>query len=199
VWSEILAAARQRSRSTEALLVNATVRAVQEDTLVLSIASPPLARRLSEQRNTDVIVAALHHVLGVQWRVRCETGDGGGPAQPPPRQTSQRPAPQRPSRREAPEPPAENRPSRPEPARQERPEPRRPAPSRPERPRGGGTDDGIPLPPEPPADDPPPDDEEAMFAEADASRAERSVRRDPEEVAIELLSSELGARAFDQR
>ncbi|GAA4704007.1 hypothetical protein GCM10023215_49500 [Pseudonocardia yuanmonensis] len=197
VWSEILAAARQRSRSTEALLVNATVRAVQEDTLVLNIASPPLARRLSDQRNTDVIVAALHAVLGVQWRVRCETGDGGGPAQPPPRQASQRSAPQRPSRREAPE-PAEDRPSRPEPARQERPEPRRPAPSRSERPRGG-TEDGIPLPPEPPADEPPPDDEEAMFAEADASRAERSVRRDPEEVAIELLSSELGARAFDQR
>jgi DNA polymerase-3 subunit gamma/tau len=38
-----------------------------------------------------------------------------------------------------------------------------------------------------------------MFAEADASRAERSVRRDPEEAAIELLSSQLGARAFDQR
>lgn len=195
VWSEILAAARQRSRSTEALLVNATVRAVQDDTLVLSIASPPLARRLSDQRNTDVIVEALRAVLGVQWRVRCETGDGGGPAQPPPRQPSQRPAPQRPSRREVPEP---ERPTRPEPARQERPEPRRSAPS--QRPRGGsGSDDGIPLPPEPPSDEPPPDDEEAMFAEADASRAERSVRRDPEEVAIELLSSQLGARAFDQR
>jgi DNA polymerase-3 subunit gamma/tau len=38
-----------------------------------------------------------------------------------------------------------------------------------------------------------------MIAEADASRAERSVRRDPEEVAIELLSSQLGAKAFDQR
>nr|WP_081924364.1 DNA polymerase III subunit gamma and tau [Pseudonocardia halophobica] len=195
VWSEILVAARQRSRSTEALLVNATVRAVQDDTLVLSIASPPLARRLSDQRNTDVIVEALRAVLGVQWRVRCETGDGGGPAQPPPRQAAPRPAPQRPSRREAPEP---ERPNRPEPARQERPEPRRPAPA--QRPRGGsGSDDGIPLPPEPPSDEPPPDDEEAMFAEADASRAERSVRRDPEEVAIELLSSQLGARAFDQR
>jgi DNA polymerase-3 subunit gamma/tau len=193
VWSEILAAARQRSRSTEALMVNATVRAVQDDTLVLSIASPPLARRLSDQRNTDVIVEALRAVLGVQWRVRCETGDGGAPAQPPPRQASQRPAPQRPSRREAPEP--ENRP---EPPRQERPEPRRPAPA--QRPRGGGgPDDSIPLPPEPASDEPPPDDEEAMFAEADASRAERSVRRDPEEVAIELLSSQLGARAFDQR
>ncbi|MFR9804927.1 DNA polymerase III subunit gamma and tau [Pseudonocardia sp. RS010] len=193
VWSEILAAARQRSRSTEALLVNATVRAVQEDTLILGIASPPLARRLSDQRNTEVIVAALHAVLGVQWRVRCETGDGGGPVQPPPRQTAQRPAPRRPSRREVtPEPE-----SRPERARQERPEPRRPAP--PQRPRGDGSDDGIPLPPEPPSEEPPPDDEEAMFAEADASRAERSVRRDPEEVAIELLSSQLGARAFDQR
>ena len=38
-----------------------------------------------------------------------------------------------------------------------------------------------------------------MFAEADASRAERAVRRDPEEVAIELLATHLGAKTIDQR
>ncbi|WP_308252482.1 DNA polymerase III subunit gamma and tau, partial [Pseudonocardia sp. KRD291] len=62
VWPEILAAARQRSRSTEALMVNATVRAVDGDTLVLTIGSAPLARRLSEARNTDVIVESLRAV-----------------------------------------------------------------------------------------------------------------------------------------
>ncbi|MDN5920620.1 MAG: DNA polymerase III subunit gamma and tau, partial [Pseudonocardia sp.] len=103
VWPEILAAARQRSRSTEALMVNATVRAVDGDTLVLTIGSAPLARRLSEARNTDVIVDALRAVLGVQWRVRCDQGDAGGaPARPArtERPAPQRPAPQRPSRPE---------------------------------------------------------------------------------------------------
>ena len=172
VWSEILAAAKQRSRSTGALMVNATVRAVEGDVLVLTIGSEPLARRLSDPRNTDVIADALHAVLGVRWRVRCDHGDAA-PASAPPRAATPRPAtaPQRPSR------PA---PSRPAPAR-------RPA------------DDGEPLPPEPPPEDAPPDDEEAMMAEAAADTAAPAARRDPEEVAMELLSAQLGAKAIDRR
>ncbi len=81
VWSEILLAARERSRSTEALLSNATVRTVEGNTLVLTIGSAPLAKRLSEQRNTEVIVEALRAVLGVDWQVRCEH-EGGTPAEP---------------------------------------------------------------------------------------------------------------------
>ena len=61
-------------------MVNATVRAVDGDVLVLTIGSEPLARRLSEQRNTDVIADALHAVLGVRWRVRCDHGDAAPPA-----------------------------------------------------------------------------------------------------------------------
>jgi DNA polymerase III subunit gamma/tau len=172
VWSEILAAAKQRSRSTGALMVNATVRAVEGDVLVLTIGSEPLARRLSDPRNTDVIADALHAVLGVRWRVRCDHGDAV-PASAPPRAATPRPAtaPQRPSR------PA---PSRPAPAR-------RPA------------DDGEPLPPEPPDEDAPPDDEEAMMAEVAADTATPVARRDPEEVAMELLSAQLGAKAIDRR
>jgi DNA polymerase-3 subunit gamma/tau len=200
VWSEILAAARQRSRSTEALLVNATVRAVQDDTLVLAIGSPPLARRLSDPRNTDVIVEALRAVLGVQWRVRCESGDGAAPAAAPPRtraaapqrqapQRASRPEPQRPSEQAQPQPgPSYERPSRPE--QSQRADPRR---------RSGTDESGIPLPPEPPADEPPPDDEEAMLAEAATSRGEQVVRRDPEEAAIELLASQLGASTIEPR
>ncbi|NMH95610.1 hypothetical protein HF519_29560, partial [Pseudonocardia bannensis] len=74
--------------------------------------------------------------------------------------------------------------------------PSRPAPVR----RSTAPDDGVPLPPEPPADEPPPDDEESMMAEAAAdARGEPVTRRDPEEAAIELLSSQLGARTLDQR
>jgi DNA polymerase-3 subunit gamma/tau len=50
------------------------------------------------------------------------------------------------------------------------------------------------LPPEPP-----PEDEEEMLAEADDSAGDLAPRRDPEEVAIELLAAQLGARAVDGR
>ncbi len=79
VWQEIQDAVKQRKKRTAALLVSATVRAVEHDTLVLSIGTAPLARLLAEQSNTDVIAEALHAVLGVRWRVRCEHGDGPAP------------------------------------------------------------------------------------------------------------------------
>jgi DNA polymerase III subunit gamma/tau len=172
-WPEVLAAAKERKKRTAALLVSATVRAVDGDTLVLSIGTAPLARLLSEQSNTDVISESLHAVLGVRWRVRCEHGDAAvppaaqaGTGTPPPAQ----PAPQR-------------RPSRPPPVR-----------------RSTAPDDGVPLPPEPPDEDAPPDDEESMIAEAAAGAADvPTERRDPEEAAIELLTAQLGARAIDRR
>ncbi|RZT83557.1 DNA polymerase-3 subunit gamma/tau [Pseudonocardia sediminis] len=203
VWPEILAAARQRSRSTEALLVNATVRAVDGDMLVLTIGSAPLARRLSEPRNTDVIVDSLRAVLGVQWRVRCDQGDAGGAAPARParaeRPAPQRPAPQRPSRSEgeggdtpqAPPPaPGDRAPDRVVPQRRSQAAGRRPS-----------SDGGEPLPPEPPPEDAPPDrdDEESMMAEAAADAGSGATRRDPEVAAMELLSNELGAKAFEQR
>ncbi len=92
-WPQVLAAAKDRKKRTAALLVSATVRAVENDTLVLSIGTAPLARLLSEQSNTDVIAEALHVVLGVRWRVRCEYGDG-----PPPPAARDGAAPRRPSR-----------------------------------------------------------------------------------------------------
>lgn len=85
IWPEVRDKVRQRSRTTEVMLAGATVRAVDGDTLVLSHASAPLAKRLCEQRNSDVIAEALKEVLGVNWRVRCEVG-GPAPteAAPPP-------------------------------------------------------------------------------------------------------------------
>ena len=181
VWSEVLAAARSQSRSIEAMLVNATVRAVEGDTLVLGIGAPSLARRLSEPRNADIVSAALHSVFGGRWQVRCESGDA--PAPPPagrggpPRRSGPGDAPQRPQQASPP-------------ARANRPPPAR---------RPSAPDDGVPLPPEPPDEDAPPeDDEEAMLAEA-AVPVRDAERRDPEEAAIELLTSQLGARAIDRR
>jgi DNA polymerase III subunit gamma/tau len=142
MWPTVRDKVRQRSRTTEVMLAGATVRAVEDNTLVLTHASPPLAKRLSEQRNADVIAEALKDALGVSWRVRCETGA----AEP----TPTAPSPVK-------EPPAD------EPAD---------------------------------ADSPQRDEEEHMLAEAGHGEPS-GPRRDPEEVALELLQNELGARRID--
>jgi DNA polymerase III subunit gamma/tau len=135
MWTTVREKVRQRSRTTEVMLAGAIVRAVEGDTLVLGHESVPLAKRLVEQRNSDVIREALKDALGVDWKIRCEAG-----AAPP---------------AAAPEPES--------------------------------------VVPSPPQRD---DDEEDMLAEAGNDTSE-APRRDPEEAALELLQSELGARRID--
>jgi DNA polymerase-3 subunit gamma/tau len=74
LWPTVREKVRQRSRTTEVMLAGATVRTVEGNTLVLTHESAPLAKRLCEGRNADVIAEALKDVLGVDWRVRCEPG-----------------------------------------------------------------------------------------------------------------------------
>jgi len=88
LWPTVRDKVRQRSRTTEVMLAGATVRAVEGNTLVLAHESAPLAKRLSEQRNADVIAEALKDALGVDWRVRCEAGAGDTVATEPPTQPS---------------------------------------------------------------------------------------------------------------
>ena len=138
MWSTVREKVRDRSKPLYAMLDAAIVRAVDGDTLVLTHPSAPLAKRLTEQHNVDVIRDALKDALGVNWRVRCEVGAGQDPAPPNP----------------------------------------------------------------PPAPEPQPDPLEAQRAEEDSMIAEVShedaaPRRDPEEVALELLQSELGARRIE--
>jgi len=180
VWSEVRAAVRERSRTTEVMLSSATVRRLDGDTLVLSHDSAPLAKRLSESRNAGVVREALRDVLGVDWNIVCESGS----------------APAAPTARPAAPPPA--------------------APAAPRYTRASGTRavtpqaaDDVPLPdgpsdPDDPADSlpslPEPVDEETMLAEAASGElGDPAGRRDPEEVALELLASELGARPLDAR
>jgi len=156
MWPTVRDKVRQRSRTTEVMLAGATVLAIEGNTLVLTHSSAPLAKRLSEQRNADVIAEALKDALGVNWRVRCDTG-GAVPV------TSD-PAP----------PPAGGRVSPPVPQAS-------PAPTDVLAVVESGQQD---------------DDEEHMLAEA--GRADpQAPRRDPEEVALELLQNELGARRID--
>lgn len=144
MWQTVRDKVRQRSRTTEVMLAGATVRAVEADTLVLTHTSAPLAKRLSEQRNAEVIAEALKDALGVNWRVRCEAGA-----------------------------PATND--------QKAEIPAAPAPDE---------------PPAPDSDSARRDEEESMLAEAGRSDPSEP-RRDPEEVALELLQNELGARRID--
>src|SRR5262249_28430338 len=74
MWSTVREKVRQRSRTTDVMLAGAIVRAVEGDTLVLSHESAPLAKRLVEQRNSDVIREALKDALGVDWKIRCDAG-----------------------------------------------------------------------------------------------------------------------------
>jgi DNA polymerase-3 subunit gamma/tau len=148
MWPTVRDKVRQRSRTTEVMLAGATVRGIEDNTLVLTHTSAPLAKRLSEQRNADVIADALKDALGVNWRVRCETGE--------------------------------------------------PAPAMSAPPAGGGGHTAAPAveEPAPEVDSAQRDEEEHMLAEA--GRIDPSTpRRDPEEVALELLQNELGARRID--
>ena len=136
MWSTVREKVRQRSRTIDVMLAGAIVRAVEGDTLVLSHESTPLAKRLVEQRNSDVIREALKDALGVDWKIRC---DAATPATAP-----------------------------------SEPEPQSVAPPAPQR----------------------DDDEEDMLAEAGNDTSDVP-RRDPEEAALELLQTELGARRID--
>lgn len=147
MWTTVREKVRARSRSLEAMLMEATVRGIEGDTLVLAHPAPPLAKRLSEQHNADVIREALKDALGVNWRVRCDAGAapagavGSAPAASAPRAATPTPEQQ---------------------AAVERAE------------------------------------EEDMLADAANDRGTDVPRRDPEEVALELLKSELGARPIGE-
>jgi DNA polymerase-3 subunit gamma/tau len=139
MWTTVREKVRQRSRTTEVLLAGAIVRAVEDNTLILGHESAPLAKRLCEQRNADVIRDALKDALGVNWKVRCEVGVGQ------PAQEAERPLPPEPE---------------PDPVDRQRAE------------------------------------EDSMIAEVGRDD-DAAPRRDPEEVALELLQNELGARKID--
>lgn len=181
VWSEVRSAVRERSRTTEVMLSSATVRRLEGDTLVLSHDSEPLAKRLTESRNADVVREALRDVLGVNWNVVCEAGAD----------RAEVPVPAHPAATPPPA-PATHRYTRasgggaPSSGSDEVPLP------------DGPTDPDDPGPGAMP--EPEPVDEESMLAEAASGElGDLAGRRDPEEAALELLAAELGAKPLDAR
>jgi DNA polymerase-3 subunit gamma/tau len=185
VWSEVRTKVRERSRTVEVMLSGASVRTVENGTITLGHDSAPLAKRLEEPRNADVIRDALRDVFGVEWSVVCLVG-AAAPPEPssvkkdePAAKPASLPKFSRPSQAGAPRPTSDGFGS-----------------------AGDGSDADIPMPEAPdypddpePVGPPPqetPEDEEELLKAA-AEPADPSVRRDPETVAMELLVSELGA------
>ncbi|ASR39786.1 DNA polymerase III subunit gamma/tau [Prauserella marina] len=198
-WPQLLAEVRKLSRSTEAMLTNATVHSVEGSTVVLTHTAEPLARRLAEPRNADCIATALGNVVSGTWSVRCVHAGAVG-AQEAPRARQQ----QRPSGPAA-SPQAERTYQRPS------------AGEQPRKPVVATTEPDIPLPPEPEDEEhyadatdgvssaapsaahgAGPDSGTGPASEGSASR-EPAEPADPEEAAHKLLSDHLGARPINER
>ncbi|MFT3716296.1 MAG: DNA polymerase III subunit gamma and tau [Gordonia sp. (in: high G+C Gram-positive bacteria)] len=175
----------------EAMLSSAAVQSVDGTVVVLAHPHQALVGRLTDARGSGILNAAAAEVFGPQWQVRVVPGQAGAtpsaaapqngrPA--PKRQTFQRPSRPEPAGR-APAGPADDGPPPPEAP----PEPEEPWPADP---------DASRLPPEPVPD------EELTDAERDemiagAHEGAPDARLDPDQVALELLKSELGARPVD--
>ena len=69
-WSEIVALVNQSNKRIAALMRDAVVHDLADDTLVVTVRSAVLAQMLSAQ--LDLIAEAVHEVLGVRWQIRCE-------------------------------------------------------------------------------------------------------------------------------
>ncbi|HEX3787518.1 MAG TPA: DNA polymerase III subunit gamma and tau [Pseudonocardiaceae bacterium] len=143
IWPELVSQVGQRSKPTFALLQNATVKAVEGNTLVLAMPTPGLARQLGQESRADVIRGVLHDLLSGDWQVRCVHGDGGAPPDGP--GAARRPA-ARPAR------PTAEAPTRP--SQSQRPTEITPPPA----PRVAAREADVPPPPEPPDEDEPPPD-----------------------------------------
>jgi DNA polymerase-3 subunit gamma/tau len=188
LWSELLTSVRKNSsRSTEAMLTNATVQSVEGDTVVIAHTSAPLARRLGEPRNAEAIAKALSEVLGGQWHVKCVHATHNAAAT---QSVAQKPRA---------DPPTFTRPTRPQTQdAQPAPEPPRAAPApTPTPPPASAVPSDEPPPPEPPNDDFFEDD--GPVAPPSPSAEEKAEEPpNPEAEMVKLLTDKLGARPIDR-
>ena len=208
VWSEVRAKVRARSRTVEVMLSGASVRDVEGTRVVLVHDSVPLVKRLAEPRNAGVVADALREVFGVDFEVTCVHGSAApAPVKAAPVQQQSRPSGQprfsRPSQaNRAPAPPRPDEQNDAGPARTEAlaPGPNYddiPPPEAPDLPDDPGPERAFDAPPADPSAMTEADVEE-MFAEA-ATPGDPSTRRDPEDVALELLKDILGAKRIEEK
>ncbi|WP_431840070.1 DNA polymerase III subunit gamma and tau [Gordonia hongkongensis] len=175
-YQDIRAAVRERSKSLEPMLSAAVIADVDGTTVVLSHPVEVLVGRLSAPHAVTIIREALTEVFGTELDVRTVHQAPGAAA---PSATSTTP----PSKQAAKARQSYSRPSR---ARDQSATPV-PAPE----------PVAEPEEPEPPrADEDIPHDERAEMV-ADARTGSPEQRLDPDQVALELLKSELGARPLE--
>ncbi|WP_278314405.1 DNA polymerase III subunit gamma and tau [Lolliginicoccus levis] len=221
-WPRICAEARKASKIIEVMLSGARVSTTEGTTIVLSHETPALAARLREPRNAAAVQAAFSAVLGIPDATIVWSGQqpAAPAAQPPARQASaqpghaashqqQRPEFVRRSRASAsaapsgnprsapprsPAPPVDDIPPPDDPGYPDDPGPGEPHGASP-----AGRRTAVPSPEPQQTGATEPDDEDELLAEAhsDTGSSDPASRRDPEEIAIELLANELGAKRID--
>lgn len=210
-WAEIKGKVREFGPTLQALLSGAAVSRAEGDVIVFAHQSPPLAQRLSDPRNIEAVRSAVRAVLGRELDVRWETG---APAPRPAAKVVSAPA------RGEGKPAGRPKFSRPSQANgnqagasgQAKPvsDDDIPPPDFPDLPddpgpeegygsdsarsggdsgRGGRPGDAVLAPPTP-------EEEREMLAAA-AEPVAPGDRQDPDEVALALLRSELGAKSLD--
>ncbi|MGX9294515.1 DNA polymerase III subunit gamma and tau [Tsukamurella paurometabola] len=188
-WPKVLRAVKDRSTVTFALMPNVQVLGLADGVLHLALPIPALLSRFSDQQHVGNLRDAVREVFGTQWDVEVGDGSGARTQGAPPAPTQQ----QRPAAEPRKAPPTFERRSR---AGDQRPDPR---PAGREN-RAPSHHDDIPLPPEPDPEPAPVEEVseeemiEAAHREDAASGGSTAPRRDPDEIALELLKNELGAR-----
>ncbi|MEV6925898.1 DNA polymerase III subunit gamma and tau [Dactylosporangium sp. NPDC051485] len=94
-WPDVLSLVNDKSKKTGAILRDATVQAVESNTLVLGFKYSTHANMLNA--GPEVLLSALQELFGGRWQVRCEVGGqpgggGGGGNRPTPPQPTPPPA-----------------------------------------------------------------------------------------------------------
>ncbi|MBF6294928.1 DNA polymerase III subunit gamma and tau [Nocardia farcinica] len=218
-WADIRAKVREYSATMQAMLSGASVARIEGSAIVFAHPSPVLAGRLSEPRNIDAVRAAVRAVLGHDHEIRWESGAAVKPAPAANRGKAGGAPANRGGQGRGQGAARFSRPSQAGSAAAAE------AAGRAKRSAPSGDDDIPPpdypdLPDDPgPGDYPPPDpvqtdgadggyppaavpgpltaeEEQEMLAEAARPVAPED-RRDPDEVALELLRAELGATRLD--
>ncbi|HVE62890.1 MAG TPA: DNA polymerase III subunit gamma and tau [Mycobacteriales bacterium] len=78
VWEQVREAVKRRSRTTQALLLDAMVTEVSRTHVTLCFPTSPLVRQFERAPNPDNVAAALREVLGVEWKVTAIFKDDAG-------------------------------------------------------------------------------------------------------------------------
>ena len=75
IWPELLLKVGRRSKPTMVLLQNASVRAIEGNTLVLALPTAGLARQLGQEPRAEIVKTTLRKLIPAEWQLRCVDGN----------------------------------------------------------------------------------------------------------------------------